>query len=96
MSLGNTKHGYSPRKKRTPTYRTWLSMMTRCMNANSNDYKRWYGGRGITVCKRWKKFENFLADMGERPEGKTLDRKNPNGNYTSKQLSLGDAQRTAN
>jgi hypothetical protein len=57
-------------------------MMTRCTNANSRDYKEWYGGCGVKVCKRWEKFENFLADMGERPDGKSLDRKNPNGNYT--------------
>lgn len=56
-------------------------MWTRCTNPNVKSYKD-YGGRGIRVCKRWEKFEHFLADMGERPEGKTLDRKNVNGNYT--------------
>lgn len=66
------------------TYESWHSMMRRC-----NDPKRWqykyYGGRGIKVCKRWMKFSNFLADMGERPSGKTLDRyPNPDGNYSPK------------
>jgi len=79
-NFANVKHGYSP-VGRTPTYRSWSSMWTRCTNANAPDYK-WYGGRGITICKRWKKFENFLADMGERPDGTTLDRKSVNGNYT--------------
>ncbi|WP_354596124.1 hypothetical protein R1Y80_00980 [Streptomyces sp. JL1001] len=52
---------------------TWGDMVNRCTNPT---HKRWadYGGRGITVCERWRKFENFLADMGERPEGMTLDR----------------------
>jgi hypothetical protein len=58
-------------------------MFQRCTNPNNDDYPD-YGGRGITVCERWcgkHGFENFLHDMGERPEGKTLDRKNVNGNY---------------
>ena len=55
-------------------------MLQRCNNPNSQRYKD-YGGRGITVCKRWLKFENFLADMGDRPRGLTLDRKNNDKGY---------------
>lgn len=63
------------------TYISWRSMKTRCLNKNQECYKH-YGGRGITVCKRWMTFENFLADMGQAPPGLTLDRyPNNNGNY---------------
>jgi hypothetical protein len=55
-------------------------MIQRCTNPKNASYK-WYGGRGITVCERWRSFGNFLADMGERPEGMSLDRIDPNGNY---------------
>jgi hypothetical protein len=55
-------------------------MHQRCRDANHKSYHD-YGGRGITVCDRWDDFENFLADMGERPEGMTLDRIDPNSNY---------------
>jgi hypothetical protein len=56
-------------------------MKQRCFNPNNHNYAR-YGGRGITVCARWRdSFENFLADMGERPEFKTIDRIDVNGNY---------------
>jgi len=55
-------------------------MWTRCTNPNVKSYKD-YGGRGITIGDRWKDYANFLADMGERPDGLTLDRKNVNGNY---------------
>jgi len=56
-------------------------MRDRCRNPKSKRYSD-YGGRGITVCDRWESFENFLADMGERPDGMTLDRyPNVNGNY---------------
>jgi len=71
-----TKHGY----KGKPIYNTWQSMKSRCSNLNSHDFK-YYGGRGIIFCQRWKHFENFLADMGEKPKGLTLERKDNNGNY---------------
>jgi hypothetical protein len=78
-SVLHTKHG--ARKAGTPTYTSWKSMIGRCGNPNNPDYHR-YGGRGIVVCERWKEFANFLADMGERPAGKTLDRyPNNDGDY---------------
>lgn len=74
----NRTHGYTG----TPTFKSWGAMKQRCMNPKAPDYAR-FGGRGITICQSWKhSFENFLADMGERPSGTTLDRINVNGNYT--------------
>ncbi len=65
----------------TPTHVSWNAMLQRCTNENRDNYE-FYGGRGIKVCERWESFENFLADMGERPVGTTLDRyPNNNGNY---------------
>ena len=69
-------HGMSE----TATYQTWKNMKQRCLNINNKDYKN-YGGRGIVVCDRWLKFENFFEDMGEKPKGLTIDRINNNGNY---------------
>jgi len=71
-----TKHG----RWGTPVYNSWHSMMQRCYNSNYPRYRD-YGGRGIKVCNRWLKFENFLEDMGDRPNGTSLDRINNNGNY---------------
>lgn len=70
------RHGYN----RTTTYVCWSNMLARCGNANRPDFKN-YGGRGITVCERWLDFANFLADMGEKPSGLTIDRINNDGNY---------------
>ena len=62
-------------------YPTWVNILQRCNNKNHPSYKH-YGGRGIKVCDEWlESFENFLSDMGERPEDKTLDRINNDGNY---------------
>lgn len=64
-----------------PLYLTWVKMKKRCYYARDGNFSR-YGGRGITVCERWRKsFWDFVSDVGERPPGKTLDRKNNDGNY---------------
>lgn len=73
---GNVVHGMS----KTPTYKTWRDMRKRCNNPNATGYEN-YGGRGISVCKEWDDFMVFLRDMGERPEGTTIDRIDVNGNY---------------
>lgn len=64
-------------------FRIWSGMLGRCSNSSLKEYPR-YGGRGITVCDRWKTFANFYEDMGDRPLGKTLDRIDNNGNYEPK------------
>ncbi len=73
-------HGHATKNMITPTYRVWVNMKSRCINPKSTFYKD-YGGRGITVCEKWQTFDGFLADMGERPVGKTLDRKENSKGY---------------
>ena len=78
------KHGHTPGNgklcKRSRTYASWTMMKQRCYNKNNVSFPR-YGGSGVTVCERWEQFINFLADMGERPAGKTLDRIDRTGDY---------------
>lgn len=70
------KHGLSKK----PGYSTWKSMRTRCNNPNYYKYKN-YGGRGIKICSRWDSFQLFIKDMGEKPEGLSLDRIDNDGDY---------------
>ncbi len=75
--MSNYKHG----KSKNPEYNVWARMLQRCKNQKHSGYKD-YGGRGIKVWYRWLKFENFIADMGERPSDKhTIDRINNDGDY---------------
>jgi hypothetical protein len=83
--IGNTlglRHGYgSPNPaKRAPEYKVWSGLNQRCTNPNNPRYK-YYGGAGVMVCERWRSFENFLADMGPRPQGTSLGRFGDVGNY---------------
>jgi hypothetical protein len=58
---------------KTPTYKSWVNMHTRCTNPSHENHER-YKTAGITVCERWDSYDAFYEDMGERPEGMTLDR----------------------
>lgn len=75
------KHGHSAGGKITPEYMAWASMLYRCSKMNGGGHPH-YAGRGIRVCRRWRKFENFFADMGRRPSKKhSLDRENNSKSY---------------
>lgn len=80
---GNTfrlDHGHCRNSKPTQTYQAWVDMRRRCVNTKHPAFK-WYGARGIAVCEQWQDFARFLADMGECPQGLTLDRIDNNGDY---------------
>lgn len=70
-SIGNTTHGHSRTGRHSGTYNSWCAMKGRCDNPNHNYHKR-----GRTYCERWKRFEHFIEDMGERPEGLEIERVN--------------------
>lgn len=77
----NYTHGHCTGYAVSPTYRSWAALITRCTRPCHRQYKD-YGGRGIGVCDRWMGFENFPTNMGERPDGLTIDRySNKDGDY---------------
>ena len=77
---GSKNHSYKHDMANTPTYRSWQSMIRR-VDGKDPHSSHYYVEKGIKVCKRWRKFENFLSDMGIRPEGRTLDRIDNDGDY---------------
>jgi hypothetical protein len=90
MGKANRKHG----RCGEPEYRSWKAMLERCGNPNHVAYKD-YGGRGIKVCEPWMFFDNFFADMKNRPLGKTLDRKNVNKGYSKRNCRWATATQQA-
>jgi hypothetical protein len=79
----------------TREYNSWLGLRARCLNPNHPKFKD-YGGRGITICARWSKYENFLADMGRCPPKLSLDRKNNDGPYSKRNCHWATAGTQAN
>ena len=80
-ALAKIRHGHTIGKHYSPTYFSWQAMLART-RYEQRDVEQKHAARGIKVCARWQSFDNFLADMGERPEGMTLDRHpNNDGNY---------------
>lgn len=76
---GELVDGFHPRQH--PSYQTWVGVLQRCTDPAQPNYEN-YGGRGVTVCERWKHFKNFVEDMGIRPsKNHSIDRIDVNGNY---------------
>jgi hypothetical protein len=95
QSCGNC-HKRTHRMSHGPEHNSWIRMKTRCNNPNSDQYPN-YGGRGIKICNRWLKFENFFKDMGPRPSLKhSLDRIDSNGNYEPKNCRWATQQEQSN
>lgn len=101
-NVKRTKHGHARadgnRRLTSPEYRSWKAMLERCRNPNAPNFHL-YGGRGIKVCDRWlgdEGFPNFLADMGERAKGLTLDRIDVDGDYTPANCRWADAKEQSN
>jgi len=87
----NFSHGMTG----TPIYAIYRSMMQRCYDQNSHAYDR-YGARGISVCEKWQKFEGFYEDMGDKPEGMSLERKDNNGDYCPENVVWAGGKAQAN
>lgn len=85
------KHG----RHKTSEWNIWQAIRQRCTNPNNPDYKN-YGGRGIGLCERWEEFSSFLADMGEKPDGYSIERVDLNKHYepsNCKWIPIGEQSR---
>ena len=79
-SRARATHGHTRNSVMSRTYQSWRAMIARCTKPNAAHFDD-YGGRGIRVCERWFSFADFLADMGERPAGTSIERRDNDGNY---------------